>query len=139
MGFQKVSQKRLENRTAKIPKLVPKWLPKGFKLLTEMGSSGGLVDHLGPEAPHIGPKGSKITKKCPKPPNIYPRYTNKNKKKRNAAHLPLQRPLGPGAAVSCRRLLNMDLDISKLGFDKISGHKMGGSLALDPFPPAAAG
>ena len=66
LGFRKVSNKILKNRTAKIPKLVPKWLPKGFPLFREMGSLGGLVDHLVPQAPHIGPKGSKMSKNVPK-------------------------------------------------------------------------
>ena len=126
LRFQKVSKKMLKNRTPKIPKMVSKWLPKGLALLAEIGFLGGPVEHWGPEVPHKGEKGSKITKKCPKRPNTYPRYTNKNiKNNKSSAHLPLQRPLGPGAAVSCRRLLNMDLDISSLGFDRISGHKMG--------------
>ena len=82
LGFRKVSNKILKNRTANIPKLGPKWLPKGFPVFTLLGSLGGLVDHLGPEAPHIGPKGSKMTKKVPKTTKKQrKRYTNKNKKK----------------------------------------------------------
>ena len=53
---------------------------------------------------------------------------NENWEPKSSAQFPLQRPLGPGAAVSCRRLLTMDLEISSLGFDKYLGHKMGESL-----------
>ena len=123
LGFRKVSQKRLENKTAKIPKLVPKLLPEGFKLLTLLGSLGGLVDHLGPEAPHIGPKGSKMSQNVPKTIKNRPQINKKhiNTRIQNGsqnlaatrfpAHLPLHRPLGPGAAVSCRRLLNIQFGI----------------------------
>ena len=126
----------LENRTAKIPKIVPKLLPKGSGGMIQMEPLGGLVDHLGPEAPHIGPKGSKMSQNVPKTIKNRPQINKKhiNTRIQNGsqnlaatrfpAHLPLHRPLGPGAAVSCRRPLNMD--ISNLGFDQISGHKVGG-------------
>ena len=92
---------------------------------------GGPVEHWGPEVPHKGEKGSKITKKCPKRPNTYPRYTNKNEKKIIfcCSH---SAPKAPGAwrgGEAC--LLNMDLDVSSLGFDKISGHKMVGCSKTD--------
>ena len=85
---------------------MPKWLPKGFKVLAEMGPLGGLVDHLGPEAPHIGPKGSKMSQNVPKTIKNRPQINKKhiNTRIQNGsqnlaatrfpAHLPLHRPWG---------------------------------------------
>ena len=50
----------------KIPKFVPKWLPNWSGGIREIDPLGALVGHLGPEVPHKGPKGSKMTQNAQK-------------------------------------------------------------------------
>ena len=57
-------------RCAKYRKLCPNWCPNGSGGLTEMGPLGALVGHLGPEVPHKGLKGSKMT------PNVHKQIKN---------------------------------------------------------------